>query len=69
MTRLNAQALRAAADTWRADRPIDECPTPDGLRRDHVIDAAMLLTDAWGNPFVITCTPDATRVSSDATGW
>lgn len=62
-TRTSALELRRAAETWRSMHG-DDCPTPEILRTDKAIDTASKLTDAWDDPFKITCDADETTVSS-----
>ncbi len=62
-TRTSAMELRRAAETWRSMHG-DDCPTPETLRQDKAIDTASKLTDAWDDPFKITCDADETTVSS-----
>jgi len=62
-TRTSALELRRAAETWRSMHG-DDCPTPEILRTDKAIDTASKLTDAWDDPFKITCDADETIVSS-----
>jgi general secretion pathway protein G len=63
-TRMNAQVLRPIAAVWRSDHPGDECPTPQRLRDDKLLDASSKVTDAWGGPYVIVCEADETGVVS-----
>jgi hypothetical protein len=63
-TTMSARALRAAAETWRAERAEDECPTPERLLADRAIDSASKTTDAWDHPYFIRCEADETTVSS-----
>ena len=62
-TKTSALELRRAAETWRSMHG-DDCPTPEILRADKAIDSASKLTDAWYDPFKITCDADETTVSS-----
>ncbi len=62
-TKTSALEMRRAAETWRSMHG-DDCPTPEILRTDKAIDTASKLTDAWDDPFKITCDADETTVSS-----
>jgi general secretion pathway protein G len=62
-TRTSALEMRRAAETWRSMHG-DDCPTPEILRTDKAIDTASKITDAWDDPFKITCDQDETIVSS-----
>ncbi len=64
MTRINAGVLRGAASGWRSEHGGEECPTPERLRDDRVIDLGSKLTDAWGTPFRIVCHEGETVVVS-----
>ena len=63
-TTTSARALRSVAETWRSEHASDQCPTPQVLLNDHAIDSASKITDAWDDPFTITCQEDETIVSS-----
>jgi general secretion pathway protein G len=63
-TRTSAIELRRAAETWRGAHASDQCPTPQVLQTDKAIDSASKITDAWDDPFKITCEDDETIVSS-----
>jgi len=66
-TTTSARALRSVAETWRSEHASDQCPTPQVLLNDHAIDSASKITDAWDDPFTITCTEDETVVTSKRT--
>ena len=63
-TATSARAMRSVAETWRSEHASDQCPTPQMLLNDHAIDSASKITDAWDDPFTITCTDDETIVTS-----
>ncbi len=63
-TTTSARALRSVAETWRSEHASDQCPTPQVLLNDHAIDSASKITDAWDDPFTITCQEDETIVTS-----
>jgi len=63
-TTTSARALRSVAETWRSEHASDQCPTPQILMNDHAIDSASKITDAWDDPFTITCQEDETIVTS-----
>ncbi len=63
-TRTSAMELRRAAETWRSGHASDQCPTPEALKADKAIDQASKITDAWDDPFKITCDDDETIVNS-----
>jgi general secretion pathway protein G len=63
-TTMSAKALRSVAETWRSEHASDQCPTPQVLLNDKAIDTASKITDAWDNPFTITCQEDETVVTS-----
>jgi general secretion pathway protein G len=63
-TRTSAMELRRAAETWRGAHASDECPTMDKLRADKAIDQASKTTDAWDDPYKISCEDDETTVVS-----
>jgi hypothetical protein len=59
-THTSARELQLAAEMWRKTHR-DECPTPPRLVRDRRID---LQSDAWGQPFRVTCKGDTIVVAS-----
>ena len=63
-TTMNAKVLRPIAAMWRDEHPGEDCPTPERLRRDKLLDVSSKLTDAWGGPYVILCEADETGVLS-----
>ena len=63
-TRTSAMELRRAAETWRGGHASDQCPTPEMLRSEKAIDPASKITDAWDDPFKITCEDEETIVRS-----
>jgi hypothetical protein len=63
-TRTSAIELRRAAMVWRSRHETDNCPEPEQLRRDGVIDQASRLDDAWGEPLHVVCEGDGTSVVS-----
>jgi general secretion pathway protein G len=63
-TRTSALTLRQVAETWRSVHASDQCPTPQMLLQDKSIDQASKITDAWDDPFKITCEDDETTVTS-----
>jgi len=63
-TTTSARELRRAAETWRAAHASDQCPTAQMMLQDKTIDSASKITDAWDNPFKITCEEDETIVTS-----
>jgi len=56
-TQTSALEIRRAAVQWLGDHP-GECPTPERLIRDKVLDSASKITDAWDTPFKIVCSED-----------
>ena len=60
----SARTLRNAAESWRSAHASDQCPTLEALKADKSIDQASKVTDAWENPFKISCEDDETIVSS-----
>ena len=63
-TKMSATELRRAAESWRATKGGDQCPTPQVLMQEKAIDSASKLTDAWDTPFKIVCEEDETIVMS-----
>jgi general secretion pathway protein G len=63
-TRTSALELRRAVESWRGMKGGDTCPTIDQLKADKQIDTASKATDAWDQPFKITCEDDETIVMS-----
>ena len=63
-TLMNAKYIRPIAALWRSDHPSEECPTPEQLRVDGLLDVSSKLTDAWGSRYVITCEANETSVLS-----
>ena len=63
-TRTSAMELRRAAETWRGAHASDQCPSAEILRQEKAIDTASKITDAWDDPFKITCEDDETYVAS-----
>jgi general secretion pathway protein G len=63
-TRTSAMELRRAAETWRGAHASDECPTPEVLKAEKAIDSASKITDAWDDPFKISCDNEETYVVS-----
>jgi general secretion pathway protein G len=63
-TRTSAMELRRAAETWRGAHASDQCPTPEALKSEKAIDSASKITDAWDDPFKISCEDDETIVNS-----
>ena len=47
-----ARAMRPIAAVWRGEHPDGECPTPQRLKDDKLVDVSSKLSDAWGGPFV-----------------
>jgi general secretion pathway protein G len=64
MTVVNAKTLRQIAATWRLDHGSDDCPTPESLRKDRLMDLSAKMTDAWGSPLSIVCEGEETSVWS-----
>jgi general secretion pathway protein G len=63
-TRTSALELRRAVESWRGMKGGDTCPTIDMLKADKQIDTASKATDAWDQPFKISCEDDETIVLS-----
>ena len=61
---IDARAMRPIAAVWRGEHPDGECPTPQRLKDDKLVDVSSKLSDAWGGPFVIVCEADETSVLS-----
>ncbi|MCC7541368.1 MAG: type II secretion system protein GspG [Deltaproteobacteria bacterium] len=62
-TRTNIQAVRSAVTLWQQDHA-NECPTVEQLTQSGELDRSKRTTDAWDNPFQITCEGDEIVVSS-----
>jgi len=56
--------LRKAVESWRGKHGANECPTVQALTDDGELDSATSAMDPWKTPFRITCTADATKVTS-----
>ncbi|APS00021.1 type II secretion system protein [Pajaroellobacter abortibovis] len=65
-TKTSAFAIRQAALQWRAEHP-EECPTPQRLVQDKVLDSASKITDAWDMPYKIICEDEEIIVVSFGT--
>jgi len=63
-TKISARELRSAAEQWRGQAGGDKCPTAQMLVQEKFINSASKITDAWDQPFRITCEEDETIVSS-----
>ncbi len=63
-TRTSAKSLRTAAETWKGENGGTDCPTVQVLVQSKMIDSASKLSDAWDNPFKITCEDDEIYVFS-----
>ena len=63
-TRTSAKSLRTAAETWKGENGGTDCPTAQVLVQSKMVDSASKLTDAWDNPFKITCEEDEIYVFS-----
>ena len=60
-----AKTIRQAATLWRGLKGgADECPTVSLLIEEKEIDPSSTTEDPWGQPFVISCTPDDVTVAS-----
>jgi hypothetical protein len=62
-TPLAVKSLHAVAEAWRANHG-NECPTPQRLKEEKELAASSELIDAWGSPYVILCSDEATTVIS-----
>lgn len=62
-TRTDLQAVRSAVTLWLQDHS-GECPTVEQLVQSGEIDRSKRTTDAWDNPFIISCDGDEPTVSS-----
>ena len=54
-TRQSALKIRQTVVLYRMDHAGDECPTAESLKKAELIDPASKLTDAWDQPFTVTC--------------
>jgi general secretion pathway protein G len=55
----NAAALAAAAEAFIIGHGSEECPTPEEMRRDGVLNSRSRTEDPWGTPYRIVCAPDS----------
>ena len=62
-TEVSMRTLRLAAETWRGSHS-DECPTPQRLQQDKIVDPSTKMSDAWGTTFKIICDDDNTIIFS-----
>jgi general secretion pathway protein G len=56
--------IRGSVTIFRLTNP-SECPTPERLREEQILDEAKRNEDPWGNPYRITCTGSRIRVASN----
>jgi hypothetical protein len=62
-TKNSIKALQSVAEAWRANHA-NECPTAQRLKEEKELAASSDIVDAWGTPYLIWCTSDATTVVS-----
>jgi general secretion pathway protein G len=56
--------LRQQAQAWRSLSAHEECPTPERLLKDGVLDEGSRLKDGWETPYVIECEGERIQVRS-----
>ena len=57
--KINAAALAAAAEAFIVTHRSEECPTPEGMKRDGVLSSRSKIEDPWGTPYRIVCETDS----------
>jgi hypothetical protein len=63
--RSDAEHLRSSVLLFMGQEPGAKCATLEDLRRGRVLDPADRITDAWDQPYRITCDGDDILVVSD----
>ena len=57
--KINAAALATAAEAFIISHRSEECPTPEEMQRDGVLNSRSKTEDPWGTPYRIVCETDS----------